>query len=116
MKSFGPSSFALLCLAAACGNPQASSSTSDTGSTTSRGSSTNGASSTGTSTNGGNSTSGSAAAPMVLSNSPPDGATAVALNANVSATFSEAMDPSTLTATTFTLTTGAPAVAVPGTV
>jgi hypothetical protein len=42
-------------------------------------------------------------APTVGSVSPQDGATGVALWANVEATFSEAMDPATLTTGTFTL-------------
>ena len=45
-------------------------------------------------------------APWVVSTRPPDGATNVARNATISATFSEAMDPATLTTetvTTFTL-------------
>jgi hypothetical protein len=54
--------------------------------------------------------------PTVLSSSPADGATGVALNESVSATFSEPMDPATLTTTTFTLTSGAMAVPVSGTV
>jgi hypothetical protein len=54
--------------------------------------------------------------PTVLSNSPLDGANGVPLNESVSATFSRAMDPATLTAATFTLTSGAAAVPVHGTV
>jgi ice-binding like protein/Big-like domain-containing protein len=54
--------------------------------------------------------------PTVMSNTPLNGATGVALNGIVSATFSVAMDPATLTTTTFTLTSGAAAVPVPGTV
>jgi Ice-binding-like/Bacterial Ig-like domain len=42
--------------------------------------------------------------PMVVSTIPTNGATAVAINAPTSATFSEAMDPTTITGTTFTLT------------
>ena len=57
-----------------------------------------------------------ATTPTVLSNRPSNGATGVALNGTVSATFSEKMDPETLTASSFTLTSGDPAVAVPGTV
>ena len=55
-------------------------------------------------------TTGTAAdntAPTVSSTIPADTATGVALNANVTATFSEAMDPSTITTTTFTLKQGA---------
>jgi len=59
--------------------------------------------------------SGSVTAPIVMSNLPADGATDVARNGTISATFSEAMDPSTLT-TSFTLASGDPAVAVEGTV
>ena len=51
-----------------------------------------------------------------LQSRPANGATGVPMNGNASATFSEAMDPATLTATTFTLTSGAAAVPVPGTV
>jgi hypothetical protein len=55
-------------------------------------------------------------APTVLSSTPVSGATGVPRNGGISATFSEAMDPATLTATTFTLTSGATAVPVQGTV
>ena len=55
-------------------------------------------------------------APKVLSNTPLSGATGVALNGSASATFSEAMDPTSLTASTFTVTTGTSTVPVPGTV
>ena len=44
-----------------------------------------------------------ATAPTVGGLSPADGATGVALAANVEATFSEAMDPATITSSTFTL-------------
>ena len=54
--------------------------------------------------------------PTVQANTPADGATGVPLDASISATFSEAMDPATLTTTTFTLTSGAGAVPVVGTV
>ncbi len=54
--------------------------------------------------------------PTVLSSVPADGAIGVALGETVSATFSEAMDPATLTATTVTLTAGASSVPIPGTV
>ena len=50
-------------------------------------------------------------APTVTSTTPPNGATAVAFNAPITATFSEAMDPATITTTTFTLKQGATAVA-----
>ncbi len=43
---------------------------------------------------------GSSSAPRVLSSSPADGAAGVALNVGVSATFSEAMDPASLTTST----------------
>jgi len=45
-------------------------------------------------------------APTVSSTIPATGAIGVALNANVTATFNEAMDPSTITTTTFTLKQG----------
>src|SRR5690242_18846217 len=45
--------------------------------------------------------------PTVMSSTPASGATSVAINANATATFSEAMNPADLTATTFTLTSGA---------
>jgi len=50
--------------------------------------------------------------PTVLSNTPVDNATGAA-NGRISATFSEAMDPTSLTSSTFTLTSG---TAIPGTV
>ncbi len=50
-------------------------------------------------------------APTVTSIAPEDLATDVAINSNVTATFSEAMDPATLTATSVTLKQGATAVA-----
>ncbi|MGC2164763.1 MAG: ice-binding family protein [Gallionella sp.] len=64
-----------------------------------------------------NFTSGAAAdaiAPTVSSTSPADSSTGAVLNTNVAATFSEAMNPATLTATTYTLKQGA--TSVPGTV
>lgn len=57
-----------------------------------------------------------ATSPQVLSSIPLDGATGVSLDGSVSATFSEAMDPDTLTASSFTLTSGDAAVPVAGTV
>lgn len=54
--------------------------------------------------------------PSVLSNAPLSGATGVSRNAAVSATFSEPMDTGSLSATTFTMTTGNPAVPVAGSV
>ncbi|MBI5070058.1 MAG: DUF3494 domain-containing protein [Deltaproteobacteria bacterium] len=56
------------------------------------------------------------AAPTVLSTTPANGAIDVARNGSVSATFSEAMDPASLTGATFTLTSGAAATPVAGTV
>jgi hypothetical protein len=64
----------------------------------------------------GGSSGGSAAAPTILSNSPLRQASGVPVNGKVSATFSEAMDSTTLTTTTFTLTLGPTAIPVPGTV
>jgi Ice-binding-like/Bacterial Ig-like domain len=55
-------------------------------------------------------------APTVVSNIPLDGAGNVMANGVVSVTFSEPMDQATLTNTTFTLTSGTPAVAVAGSV
>jgi hypothetical protein len=49
-------------------------------------------------------------APTVGSVSPLDTATGVALNSNITATFSKPMDPLTLTSSTFTLTHGTSAV------
>jgi len=82
------------------------------------GSTTGGKSTTGgaAATSGGTSTGGISEPPTVLSSTPVSGATAVSLNASVSATFSEAMDPAMITTTTFKLISGTPAVAVPGTV
>lgn len=54
-------------------------------------------------------------APTVISTSPSCGATGVAINTQVAAIFSEAMDPLTITGSTFTLT-GPGTTAVPGTV
>ena len=50
-------------------------------------------------------------APTVNSTTPQDATTDVTLNANISVTFSEAMDPATLGATTFVLRQGAATVA-----
>jgi len=47
-------------------------------------------------------------APAVTSTTPPNGALAIAPNAGINATFSKAMDPATLNATTFTLTAPGP--------
>ncbi|MDW7712328.1 MAG: SUMF1/EgtB/PvdO family nonheme iron enzyme [Deferrisomatales bacterium] len=52
--------------------------------------------------------------PAVVSRVPPPGATGVAVDISVTATFSEALDPSTITAATFTLS--GPSGAVAGTV
>jgi hypothetical protein len=57
--------------------------------------------------------------PTVIGENPVGGATGVPTNQAVTATFSKAMNPGTITATspaTFTLTSGTPAVAVAGTV
>ncbi len=59
---------------------------------------------------------GAASTPTVVSTTPFNGALGVPLNGSISATFSAAMDPTTLTGSTFTLTVGAAAVPVPGTV
>lgn len=53
--------------------------------------------------------------PTVAANMPISGATGVPLNSNLNATFSEPMNSATISATTFTVTSGAPAVLVPGT-
>ncbi|MFH1628039.1 MAG: ice-binding family protein [Pseudomonadota bacterium] len=57
---------------------------------------------------------GDTTAPTVSSTIPADIATDVAINRNITATFSEAMDPLTITTATFTLTQGA--TPVPGAV
>jgi hypothetical protein len=59
-------------------------------------------------------TTGTLTAPTVISTDPANNATAVALNKTITATFSEAMDPLTINATSFTLMQGT--TAVPGTV
>jgi Ice-binding-like/Bacterial Ig-like domain len=61
-------------------------------------------------------TGGQSAAPRVMSTTPIAGATGVLLTAGASATFSQAMDPATIGASTFTLTSGTSAVPVQGTV
>ncbi|MFN3922534.1 MAG: Ig-like domain-containing protein, partial [Pseudarthrobacter sp.] len=53
---------------------------------------------------------GDTAAPTVTGTSPVDGATGTAVSTNVTATFSEAMNTSTITSDTFTLKTGTTAV------
>jgi hypothetical protein len=55
---------------------------------------------------GGTPPPGDTTAPTVTGTSPAAGATGVAVTANVTGTFSEAMDASTITPATFTLTTG----------
>ena len=55
-------------------------------------------------------------APTILSKTPANGATNVVLNGPVSATFSEPMDSASLTAASFTLTSGAAMTPVAGTV
>jgi len=61
-------------------------------------------------------TATSTTAPTITLTNPANGATAVQLNATVNATFSEAMDPTTLTSATFTLTAAPAATPVIGTV
>ncbi len=65
---------------------------------------------------GGSNTPPPGTAPTVLSTTPAGNATGVDVAAPVGATFSAAMDPATLTAATFTLTSGDPATAVAGVV
>lgn len=60
--------------------------------------------------------SADSATPMILATAPVDGEADVAVNRHVGATFSEEMDPSTLTGATFTVTTGTPAAAIEGTI
>jgi hypothetical protein len=55
-------------------------------------------------------------APQVVSVTPANAATAIAINSHLSATFSEAMDPASLSTSTFTVTSGSAAVEVAGTV
>lgn len=55
---------------------------------------------------GSGSSGGDNNAPTVSSTVPADLATGVAIDANITATFSNAMDSSTITTTTFTVTTG----------
>ena len=64
--------------------------------------------------NGNDSTSTDTTVPSVSSTAPANTVTGIALNANVIAAFSEAMDPSTITTATFTLMLGA--TPVPGAV
>jgi hypothetical protein len=63
-------------------------------------------------------TTGAAAdttAPTVISTNPADGATGVAINTRINATFSEALDPATITTATF-MVTGPGSTPVTGTV
>ena len=53
---------------------------------------------------------GDTTAPTVTATSPTANATGVAVSANVTGNFSEAMDPSTITSATFRLTTGSTTV------
>jgi hypothetical protein len=55
-------------------------------------------------------------APTVMSTDPADAAVAVAYNRSVSALFSEALDPTTVTSATFTIATTSGSTAVDGTV
>lgn len=70
----------------------------------------------------GTATSTDTSAPTVNSTTPANMATGVVLSTNITATFSEAMDPATITTSTFTLTQVSPILAaalplnVPGTV
>ncbi len=59
-------------------------------------------------------TTGALAAPTVISTDPANNATGVVLNKTITATFSEAMDPLTINATTFTVSQGA--TIIPGTI
>jgi hypothetical protein len=61
-------------------------------------------------------TGGGGTTPKVIATSPSHGATNVARNSIVSATFDQAMDPTTFTASAFTLTAGVGLIPVPGTV
>jgi hypothetical protein len=90
-------------LLAACGSTQSENST-DSGTSTDAGGSTD----AGNTMDGGNTVDGGIAtvAPTVLSNTPADGAVGVYLNGTVTATFSKAMDLTTLTASTFLLNDG----------
>lgn len=70
----------------------------------------------GDSPDGGTSEAGVGAIPRVLFNAPLDGTSGVPLNEGISATFTQPMDYTTLTSSTFTVTSGADAVPVQGTV
>jgi hypothetical protein len=65
---------------------------------------------------GGGSSNRPSGAPRVQSNVPANQSTDVDVNASMSATFNQKMDPATLTTTTFTVTEGVAAVPVQGTV
>ncbi len=70
-----------------------------------------GGSGTGIGSGGGSGPVPDTTAPTVSSSIPADGATGVSLNGNITATFSEGMDPATITTSTFTLTqSGTPVV------
>jgi hypothetical protein len=101
-------SFMMLSLAAGCG---------DDGESTTLSAGGGGSSPVG---GGGSSGSGGSTttpeAPLIASTIPLDGANGVAINESVSALFTEAMSPATLTENTFKLTFGAEATPVSGTV
>jgi methionine-rich copper-binding protein CopC len=59
---------------------------------------------------------GDTTAPTVTATNPTDGATGVAVSSNVTGTFSEAMDPSTVTSANFNLTDGTTGSTVPAAV
>jgi hypothetical protein len=61
-------------------------------------------------------TTANSTAPTIILTNPVSGATGVPLNASANATFSAAMDPTTITSATFTLTGPPGATLVPGTV
>jgi len=69
----------------------------------------------GSSNGNGDGGNGGGAAPTVTSTTPAAGGMGIAINSSLTATFSAAMDPATLTTTTFTVQDGA-AAAVAGTV
>ena len=54
--------------------------------------------------------------PTVVAHTPASGAIEVALDSHITATFSEDMDPASLTTATFAVTTGVPPIALAGTV
>jgi hypothetical protein len=64
----------------------------------------------------GGSGGGDTAAPTVTATSPTAGASAVVVGSNVTGTFSEAMNPATVTSATFTLTAPGSTTSVPATV